>query len=232
MTATSDFTRVLADAARTINRPHTVAETLEAIAQTARVSVPGFDHVGISLVHRDGTIETMAATDDLVWALDSVQYELGEGPCVTSMREEPVVVVDHVRHSQRWPRYVPRAVKHGLKAQMAMRLYVDDNGTMGGLNFYSTEREEVSEQAPQVAEVFAAHAAVTLGRVRELDQLQEAVRSRQQIGQAVGVLMERYQLDEAAAFNFLVRVSNQNNLKLRDVAAGVVADAVSRHASS
>jgi GAF domain-containing protein len=227
---TTDLARVLGDAARAISQPHTVPETLEAIAQTARISVPGFDHVGISLMHRDGTVETMAATDDLVRDLDDVQYSLGEGPCVSSLHEESVIVVDHLRHSQRWPRYVPQALERGLKAQLALRLYVDEHGTIGGINLYSTEQEEVEPHAPEIAEVFAAHAAVTLGKAQELDQLQHAIRSRQQIGEAVGIVMERYRLDQASAFNFLVRISSQTNTKLRDIAAGVIADALDRNA--
>jgi hypothetical protein len=121
-------------------------------------SIPGFDDVGISLVHRDGTIETKAATGDLVWELDSIQYHLGDGPCVSSLREEPVIVVDHLRHAERWPQYVPQAAQRGLKAQMALRLYVDENGTIGGLNLYSTSSEDIEPHAPQLAEVFAAQA--------------------------------------------------------------------------
>jgi GAF domain-containing protein len=220
-----NMTSVLADAARTINQPHSVQETLEAIAFAARRSIPGFDDVGISVMHADGTIETKAATGDLVWTLDALQYGLNEGPCVSSLREEPVLVVDHLSQEDRWPRFVPQAVEIGLKSQMALRLYVDDEGTMGGINLYSTSSETISEDAPPTAQVFAAQAAVALGRAQEVDQLQEALRSRQQIGTALGVLIERYHLDEQAAFSFLVRLSNSTNTKLREVATRVVEDA-------
>ena len=222
-----EFTSVLADAARTINKPQSMEETLDAIAQTAKRSIPGFDDVGISLVHRDGTIETKAATGDLVWELDSIQYQLGDGPCVSSLREEPVIVVDHLQHAQRWPQYVPQAAQRGLKAQMALRLYVDENGTIGGINLYSTSSEDIEPHAPQLAEVFAAQAAVALGHAQEVRHLNDALVSRQQIGVALGVLIERYKIDENAAFSFLTRISSHSNTKLRDVAAGVVADAVS-----
>jgi GAF domain-containing protein len=222
-----DFPAALAEAARTINQPQSVDETLDAIARTARSSIPGFDEVGISLVHSDGKIETKAATGDLVWKLDSLQYDLGEGPCVSSLREEPVIVVDDIAHSQRWPDFVQQAVQLGLKAQMALRLYVDDDGTIGGINLYSTDHAEIDEAAPQLAEVFAAQAAVALGHAQEVHHLNEALQSRQAIGTAVGVLIERYHLDEQGAFNFLARLSSHHNIKLREVAARVVADAVS-----
>jgi GAF domain-containing protein len=219
-----DLTAALADAARAINKPHSVEETLDTIAATARASIPGFDEVGISLMHSDGKVETKAATGDLVWELDKLQYELGEGPCVSSLHEEPLIVVDHVAHAQRWPRFVPEAVKLGLRSQMALRLYVDDAGTIGGINLYSTTRENIAEDAPHVAEVFAAQAAVALGHAEEVHNLNAALRSRQQIGTAVGILIERYGLDEQGAFNFLARLSSHSNTKLRDIAARVVED--------
>src|SRR3954451_19538471 len=125
VTDATDFTSALAQAARTINQPRSMEETLQAITRTARENIPGFDEVGISLLHADGKVETMAATGELVWRLDRLQYDLRDGPCVSSLHEEPVIVVDHIAHSQRWPVFVPQAVKLGLKAQMALRLYVD-----------------------------------------------------------------------------------------------------------
>jgi GAF domain-containing protein len=220
-----DLTAALAEAARTINQPRSVEDTLEAIVQTARRSIPGFDHVGVSLMHSGGQVETKAASGDLVHQLDSLQYELNEGPCLLAARE-PVIVVDHIRHSQRWPAFVPRAVELGLKAQLALRLYVDDEGTIGGINLYSTESEEIEPHAPELAQVFAAQAAVALGHSQELDQLSEALKSRQLIGQAIGIVIERYKLDEQAAFNFLARLSSHSNTKLRHIAESVVADAV------
>ena len=220
-----DITSLLAEAARTINQPRSVQDTLEIIALTAQSSVPGFDDIGISLMHADGTIETRAATGELVWQLDSLQYGLNQGPCVSSLREEPVIVVDHLAQEQRWPKFVPQAVEMGLKSQMALRLYIDDRGTMGGINLYSTSSEQVAEDAPQVAHVFAAQAAMALGHAQEVDQLHDALLSRQQIGTALGIIMERYRLDEHAAFGFLARLSSHSNTKLRDLATRVVEDA-------
>ncbi len=144
---------------------------------------------------------------------------------MSSLREEPVLVVDHLSQEDRWPRFVPQAVEIGLKSQMALRLYVDDEGTMGGINLYSTSSETIAEDAPPAAQVFAAQAAVALGRAQEVSELQEALRSRQQIGTALGIIIERYQLDEQAAFSFLVRLSNSTNTKLREVATRVIEDA-------
>jgi GAF domain-containing protein len=223
-----DIARALTEAARGISRQGSLEETLNAIVNVAQGSLPGFDQVGISLLHRKGNVETKAATGDLVWTLDKVQYELGEGPCVDTLRDKVVVEVPNLRHDQRWPRYVPRAVNEGLKAQLAVKLYLDEEGTLGGLNVCSTTREDIDPEAVQMAELFAAHAAIALGYARERENLNEALYSRKVIGQAIGLVMERYNLTEERAFAFLVRGSSHANIKLRDIAQAMVDEANSR----
>lgn len=216
-----DIATALAEAARTINAPRSIENTLDAITAGARVSVPGFDQVGISVMHKDGKIETKAGTGELVWALDSLQYELDEGPCVTSMRDPQVVVVENARHEQRWPRYIPEALKAGLRSQLAVYLY--DNGeTIGGLNLYSTTSDTIHADASHAADLFATHAALALGHARREEQLHEALDTRKTVGQAIGLLMEHHQINEERAFQLLLRASSTSNIKLRDVAREVV----------
>jgi GAF domain-containing protein len=120
-----DIAAALAAAARTINQEDSLEDTLATIAHTAQLSVPGFDYVGISTVDRKGNVQTRAATGDLVWELDKLQYGLGEGPCVDTLRESEVVIAPRIRHDQRWPNFVPQAVRLGLKSQLAVKLYLD-----------------------------------------------------------------------------------------------------------
>jgi GAF domain-containing protein len=220
-----DLATALARAARTIDRKQSLEDSLDAIVRTAQASVPGFNHVGISIIDRHDHIHTRAATDPLVWELDRLQYDLGEGPCVSAMREVPVVTVPHAASDPRWPRYMPAAVRAGLKSQLAVRLFLDDEGTMGGLNLYSTTSETLDPGAEGIADLFAAHAAIALGRAREIANLNDALHSRKLIGQAIGIIMERYDIDDDRAFAFLVRASSHSNVKLRDVAQDVVAKA-------
>jgi GAF domain-containing protein len=224
-----DAASALALAARTIHRKDTLDETLAAIADTARISVPGIDCAGISIVTPKGGIETKAATDALVWEFDRLQYELGEGPCVSAMRGTPVVSVPHARHDQRWPKFLPPALKLGLQSQLAVRLFLDEEGTMGALNLYSISQEEIDPDAEHVAELFASHAAIALHQAREVDNLNQALESRKVIGQAMGIVMERYGLDENHAFSFLLRASSTSNIKLRDIATQLVQDTHHRH---
>src|SRR3954453_22167101 len=229
MEARPDLASALARAARTIDRKQSLDEALDAIVRTARTSIPGFDHVGNSIIDRHDRIQTKAATDALVWELDRLQYDLGEGPGVSAMREVPVVAVPHADRDQRWPRYMPEAVRAGLRSQLAVRLFLDDEGTMGGLNLYSTTHDTLDPDAESIADLFATHAAIALGRAREIANLHEALHSRKLIGQAIGVLMERYGMDEDHAFAFLVGASSHDNVKLRDVAKHLVDEANASH---
>ena len=222
--STDQSTRIavaVGEAAKLMHAPATLDETLDAIVRAAVQTVPGFDHVGISITHRDGEIETRAGTDQLVWELDKIQYGLREGPCYDSIRGSGVTVVENARHDQRWPNYMPQAAQRGLRAQLAVGLYSDEQ-TLGGLNLYSTQSDTVDEDAVQIAELFASHAAIALGRARHEGQLNEAIASRKAIGQAIGILMERYQIDEDRAFQFLIRASQTGNIKLRAVAEELV----------
>lgn len=226
-----DLASSLAAAAAAINTAESVPETLEAIARATRASVPGFNHVGISIRHRDGRIETMAGTSKLVWDLDELQYGLSEGPCVDAIHAEPVVTVPNLRHDQRWPHYVPEAVKHGLRSQLAVQLFAEEE-RLGGLNLYSTESDEIDDDAPHAAQLFATHAAIALGRAKQEENLNQALSSRKTIGQAIGILMERYGIDEDRAFQFLVRASSTGNIKLRDIAEELVVTTNERHRKS
>jgi GAF domain-containing protein len=227
MTTSLDLAGAMVQAAREINARHDIPSTLDAIVRTAKSSLPGVDHVGITIAHTNGRMETKAATDDLVWQLDELQYELREGPCVHAIERDQLTVVEHAGQDKRWPRFMPKAVALGLKAQMGVRLYADEH-TIGGLNVYSTEAETFPEGTDHLAQLFAAHAALALGRTRREEELNTALATRTTISTAVGIVMQTYHLDQERAFRYLVRVSSHSNVKLRDVAREVVEDCEAR----
>jgi len=216
------FKAALAHAAHTINEARTLEETLQTIAETARISIPSMEHVGVSVLDHDGRAVTKAATSELVFELDKLQYTLDEGPCVDSLRGSAMVLAPSIHRDQRWPRYTPPAVQLGLKSQLAVKLSLGDRGTVGGLNMYSTGSEHIDPQAPVMADLFATHAALALGRALEVVDLHHALRTREIIGQAAGLLMQKYGLDPDEATGFLVRSSSHSNMKLRDVARQIV----------
>ena len=217
-----DLTAALSEAARSVGKAVSVEEALETIVHAAKLSLPGFDQVGVSTIDRRGNIETRAQTGNLVKQLDDLQYSLGEGPCMDTLRDAQVVEAPEIRHDQRWPRYVPAAVELGLLSQLAVKLYLDDEGTLGGLNMYSTQSKDIDPEAITAADLFATHAALALGKVRALSSLNQALGSRETIGKALGVIMAKYNLDEQGAFGFLARLSSHTNVKMRDLAARVL----------
>lgn len=223
-----DLADALAQAARDINTRQSLPDVLQRLVETAQNALPGVDHVGISITHRDGRVETLAATDPLVLALDELQYELNEGPCLSAIREHDIVVVNLAEQDPRWPRFMERATELGLRSQMGLRLFSEDE-TLGGLNLYSTQSDTIDPDVVSVAMMFASHIALALGKARLEGNLSAGLQSRQLIGQATGIVMERYGLDQDRAFQYLTRVSQNSNIKLRDVAAELVASTNERN---
>jgi GAF domain-containing protein len=221
----------LAHATETIGQPRTLEETLDAIVHAARTSIPEFEHVSISERHRDGTIETRAGTDQLPWDLDEVQFDQRQGPCVDALEHEPVVQVEHLRHEQRWPRYIPAAAAAGVRSQMGVRLF-SDGRHVGGLNLYSTSHDQIDPDTAETARLFATHAGVVLGHVQQEHHLNQALQHRKVIGQAIGILMERYRIDPDRAFEFMVRASSTGHIKLRDVADELVSTSIEKYRNS
>ena len=217
MQTDSAFARSIAEAARTLNQPRSLDATLQTIVEVACNSVPGFDQVGIATLHQQGTVKTRAFTGDLVLRLDEIQYGLREGPCSAALQGTEAVSVSSLRVEERWPRYVPQALAEGVRSQMAVKLYLDQNA-LGGINFYSTTCHDVSLDAQALARLFASHAAIALGHAHEREGLNEALQTRKVIGEAIGILMERHSMNEDDAFAFLVRASSHANIKLRAIA--------------
>jgi transcriptional regulator with GAF, ATPase, and Fis domain len=213
--------------ARAVNAPNDLQSQLALIVQVARDSMPEIDHAGLSVAHRDGTVETRAATGDLVHKLDQLQYSLGEGPCLHALEAEPVVVVEEAWRETRWPRFMTGARELGLRSQMGLRLYVDEQ-TRGGLNLYSTSSDTIDPETTLLAELFASHAALAMGRVRTTENLNAALASRTTIGMALGIVMERYDMDQDRAFAYLTRIASSSETKLRAVAEHLVEEATER----
>ncbi len=221
------LTAALADAAHTIRVEQDVDCVLNDIVRAAVASLPGVDHAGVTIIQRSREYVTRASTDSLVMQLDELQDSLGEGPCVYAMEAERLVVVNHLRSEQRWPKYIPRAAQLGLRAQMGLQLVLDEH-KIGGLNLYSTESDEIDLEVAHGAELFAAHAALAMGFARRNEDLNTALGTRKVIGQAIGLVMAEFTVTEDQAFAYLRRVSSMTNIKLRDVAANLVEKANER----
>ncbi len=228
MTDRTERESALGRTAQSINATQSLDETLSAIVHVVRGCAPEMQHVGIALTRRDGDIEPKASTDGLALELDAIQHQVRQGPTVEAMGFAPVVMVEHVRHEQRWPRYIPRAVKAGVRAQLSLQLFCDDR-VLGGLSVYSTSSDTFDTQSARHATHLATHAARAVRGAQREAELRTALESRKVIGQAIGLTMARFRIDEDRAFDSLVRISQGTNVKLRDIAAQIVAKANGDH---
>lgn len=229
-----DVARALTQAARSMAVRGNPDDTLDAVVAAARTAVPGFEEVSATVVAEDGAVTTMAATSDLVRDLDALQYRLDEGPCLTAVRDRQPVLAQrldqHLDQEERWPSYVPQAVQAGIRAQMAVPLAADEQ-VLGSLNFFSTVRDTIHPEAFHRASLFATHAALALGHARRLEAVHASAQTHRLIGQAIGMLVERFEIDDERAFYYLVRVASAGGLEVRQVAREV-ADQGNRRAAT
>jgi GAF domain-containing protein len=195
--------------------PGDLDATLLSIARAAVEALPQVHYAGITLRRRDGTLVSCAMTDILLADLDEQQHRLQEGPCHDAVATASFVVSD-VGLDERYPNYGPVAVAGGIRSQAAVRLF-ESKQTVGVLNLYSREAGALDGVA-MVSRLFADQAAIALAYSIEITTLREAVQTRARIGQAVGLVMERYKLPERQAFAFLTRMSQTRNVKLRHIA--------------
>lgn len=219
--------------AESLNTLSNLPDALRVLTDGAVDAIPGADYASISVRHADGRLETLAATDPVVDLLDAHQYMYEEGPCYESVQTgETFLVTFDLEHDPRWQRYGPMAAAAGFRAQLAALLTENGSGRRSALNIYATQPHEFDQESIETAEIFASHASVAMGFVHTVENLAGAITSRQMIGQAVGIVMERYQLPEERAFDFLVRVSRSSSTKLHTVAADMVTELSSRTASN
>jgi transcriptional regulator with GAF, ATPase, and Fis domain len=216
-----DLAAKLAEMARALLGERSVEATLDAVVEWAVRTIDGCDHAGILTVSRRGEVTTAAATDDRIRLSDAAQGELREGPCYDALREGATFEIPDMAHETRWPRYAPRAVQLGIGSGFGFQLSTGDD-TLGALNLYAEAPHAFGEQARQVGTVFAAQAAVAMAWSHTEAQLRDAIASRQVIGEAIGILMERGRLTSERAFALLRGESQRSNVKLREVAERVV----------
>lgn len=214
-----ELAEAFADIARALLADKTLEETLQRVSRLAVDVVHGCDHAGISVIE-GRRITTTAASDDVAVSVDKIQYETDQGPCLDAIRDDEVLRADDLSQEDRWPEFARQAAETGVRSLLAFRLFADGE-TMGALNLYSKERAAFDDEAMRVGTILAAHAAVAMVSVRTNEQKDEAIRSRDVIGRAKGILMARQAISDEEAFELLRRASQRMNVKLRDIAAQV-----------
>ncbi|MBD8869814.1 GAF and ANTAR domain-containing protein [Nocardioides donggukensis] len=202
--------------------------TLEAICHGSLAVLPAAEFCGITVRRRRHRLETVCSSDPLADACDELQYQLDEGPCVDSAREDEPYLVHETGADPRWPRWGPRVAKLGVHSivsvQLTSSIRTDPDDPLGAINIYSRRPEAFTEDDLALALVYATHAGNALASVRQVSGLQAAMHGRHLIGVAQGVLMQRYELTMEQAFETLQRYSSHANVKLREVAETVIAE--------
>jgi ANTAR domain len=199
-------------------------DTLSYVTHAVADCITGVDYASISVLGADGELSSVGATDPLALKADSLQYQLHEGPTAAAVTGTLTVQSADVAQDSRWPLYGERVAELGLRGQTALLLQSGDQ-LLGALNLYSTSARILTGEQLLIAEAYAARAATGMLVSRRLDTLSATMRSHDLIPQAVGLVMERYSLDQQRAFDYLVKVSRASNVKLRNVAGELLAAA-------
>jgi GAF domain-containing protein len=204
-----------------------VESTLQRVADLAARVIPDCDAAGVTL-YVDGKYVTAAYTDERTLAVDAGQYERDEGPCLQAMRDRAVLRLDVEEAADRWPEFLDDARRQGIRSFLAAPLMLKSE-SIGALNLYSTEPAGFTLLDDVLVALFTGQAAIAVANAKtyadavELTrQLQEAIASRAVIEQAKGILMARQALDADGAFGVLRSMSQNRNVKLRNIALEVV----------
>lgn len=213
-------TETFAEIARALLAEDDVQQTLQKIVDLAVETIAGCDHAGITFL-KGKLVDTPAATDDVPRVVDAIQYQTGEGPCLSAIRDHEVFETGDLGHEGRWPNFAGRAQREtGVTSMLSFRLFIEGD-TLGALNLYSKAADAFHERSRTVGLVFAAHAAVALSTALHDEQMEEALQSRDLIGQAKGILMAQGRVTAEEAFDMLKVASQGLNRKLRLVAEEV-----------
>lgn len=219
--AKHDLAVRMAALAREVAVPVAVDEVLRGVTAAVLELVPGAEHAGLLLLGKGGKYETLAPTADVMYKLDHMQVVSGQGPCVEAAVDDLIVRTDDFESETRWPDYSNQVLELGLRSALSFKLYTAQR-TAGALNIFSTKARAFDAESEAIGSVLAAHAAAAIVASRQEEQLQSALSSRDLIGQAKGIIMERYNVDAVRAFEMLRELSQSGNVKLVDVARQVI----------
>ena len=216
--------RRIAEVVRELHsRPDTDSETVIAeLAEHAAIEVPGAKYAGVTVTRNSKHIDTPAATHKWPILLDEIQQRHREGPCLTAAWEERTIHVADLASDQRFPRYARDALAETpIRSIYSFQLFIADE-TMGALNVYAEEPYAFGPESKQIGLIFAAHSSVAWNAARRDEQFRQALASRDTIGQAKGMIMERYGVTAVQAFELLRRLSQNSNVPLIQIAIDIV----------
>jgi GAF domain-containing protein len=211
----------------------TLGESLHQVSELALQALPQAAHVGITLLV-DGKLKTSVFTHPEVPEIDRAQYRTGDGPCVDAYREAAPHRITSTLDSGRWQPFRDSAAEHGVLSTMSLPLLTHD-GAIGALNMYAETERAFDETDIEVGMLFATQAAFLLANAQAYwdartlsENLEQAMVSRATIEQAKGIIMSSMGCGPDEAMDILIRQSQQQNIKLRELAAELVQNTARR----
>jgi GAF domain-containing protein len=192
------------------------------LAEHGAVEIPGAQYAGVTVTRNGRQIDTPAATHKWPILLDEIQQRHREGPCLTAAWEEKTIHVKDLATDERFPLYARDVLAETpIRSVMSFQMWIAGE-TMGALNVYAESPNVFSTETREIGLVFAAHSSVAWNAARRDEQFKKALASRDVIGQAKGMLMERYGVSAIQAFDLLRKLSQDSNTPLMQIAADLV----------
>jgi hypothetical protein len=222
----AEISRNVADTAQILLRAGSVTDTLTCVIDTAMATIDGCDFAGISLF--GGSFVTSPAhTDPILIEVDALEHRTRQGPSLDATAHRQVFYVEDLTSDLRWPAFCPSAVALGIRSMLAMPLAAGIQS--GALNLYARAPSAfgVIDRAKAAILVSLATLALSVAQSHEDEErhalaFERALHSREMIGEALGILMERERISADHAFDILRRASQHLNVKLREVAQHLV----------
>jgi hypothetical protein len=222
----SELTERFSETVSTLFSAGNVSDTLHQVVQLGVATIDGCDYAGLFVIEGD-VVTTPALTDEIVVRVDELQHRHGEGPCLDAIAERLMVYAEDLAGETRWTSFVPGALEAGMRSVLALPLAA--NSSVGALNLYARYPAAFGVVDRAKGVILASLASLALAAAhshedqeRRADNLQSALNTREVIGQAQGILMEREHISADEAFDILRRASQHLNLKLREVAQTLV----------
>ncbi|NIK59062.1 GAF and ANTAR domain-containing protein [Kribbella shirazensis] len=212
---------VFAELALELHAAPNLDETVETVVRSA-VPMVGCDYAGVLLAQPDGALVIGAVTDARVERMYRWQIENGAGPALDGLAGGHTVYVADVALATDWPQWQAEAVACEVGSVLHIPMLAGEN-SVGVLSLYGAKPHAFSDvDAEPIGRIIARHATVAISSSRKVEDLARAVDARKLVGLAMGILMERYDLDGDQAFEVLRRYSQHTNTKLHTVAQQLV----------
>lgn len=211
---------VLADLARSMHAKARLGSdtVLAEITASAVQLVDGAVSAGITVTRRRAVVDSVAPTDEVAREFDLLQQQCGQGPCLDAAWQHRTVRVRDLVADDRWPQLAEAVRERSpIRSSVSYELFTHMEG-MGALNVYATTPDAITDTGAEKGYALAAHAAVIFDAARRHEQFESALASRDTIGQAKGIIMERFNIDATAAFNLLVKSSQDSNVSVAQIA--------------